>query len=294
MIDDAHETEEKQAPPAPDEVPEGGVLRRVYDGLAAHFRLLAADRTVVCASLIAAVVLTASRYHLTTSEYNRTFGTHRDVGGLFTVLTRSVFGEGPATWWVKHATSAIPEYLWWFLGSTFLFLLVPLLVAALTPGVRIRELGLGLGDWRYGLKVTGVLFAVMLPFVVGASLTGTFSKHYPLAGGAATNGTALLLYELSYAAYFVAWEFVYRGLLCVGLYPRIGAAVIYLHAIPFAVMHGGKPEAEAFGSIVAALALGVVAVRARSFWYGALLHTLVAWTMDVLALTWTHRWPTNW
>jgi membrane protease YdiL (CAAX protease family) len=49
------------------------------------------------------------------------------------------------------------------------------------------------------------------------------------------------------------------------------------------VMHLGKAEPEALGSVLAGVALGLLAWRTRSFWYGAGLHAIVAIAMDVLS-----------
>jgi membrane protease YdiL (CAAX protease family) len=271
-----------------------GIGRRAWRGLAAHFAILATDRLTWFASLTAAIALTVSRYHASTAEYHaRLTPAMRERGGLFAWAAAALHLDRLAGW-LKHATMATGDYLYWFLGSLLLFGVIPIVAAACFPGVRIRELGVGLGDWRYGLKAFTLLYAVMLPFVVGASFMPAFVQQYPMSGGAAESWSALLVFEACYAAYFIGWEFIYRGMLCNGLYPRIGAAIILLHTIPFAVMHGGKPEPEAYGSIIAGIALGTVAVRARSFWYGALLHSAVAMTMDALALTQTHRWPKGW
>ena len=227
---------------------------------------LSTDRLTLFSGLVAAVTLTVSRYHLSTSEYRRLVG--------------------------AATTDGIGDHLYWFLGSFALFFALPLLLARLFR-IDWTALGTGLGDVRYGMKATGLLLLVMLPFVLGAAFTPAFASHYPMAGNAAASVRSLLTYELAYAAYFVGWEFVFRGLICVALFPRIGAAALVLQTIPFAVMHAGKPEAEAYGSIVAGLALGVLAVRARSFWYGALLHAAIASTMDLAALAVTHRLPSN-
>lgn len=272
-----------------EEAPPTSVWRRI---VREHLAILRADRLVWFAGLTAAFVLTVSRYHASTGEYHRSLRpTFASAGGPFAWLSRALLGDGAITDFVRHATAPIAPYLYWFWGSAFLFFVVPMALAALTPGVKTSDLGAGAGDWRYGLKATALLYFVMLPFVVAVSFTPAFANHYPLSHEAARSWSALISYQVGYAAYFVGWEFVYRGLLCVALYPRLGAGVIVLQAIPFAVMHGGKPELEAYGSIVAAIALGAVAVRARSFWYGALLHALIATTMDALALTQTGRWP---
>ena len=65
-------------------------------------------------------------------------------------------------------------------------------------------------------------------------------------------------------AYFVAWEFVFRGWMLFGLAPRLGPGLaIVLQALPFSLMHTGKPELEAYGLILAGLALGALAWRTR-------------------------------
>jgi membrane protease YdiL (CAAX protease family) len=72
-----------------------------------------------------------------------------------------------------------------------------------------------------------------------------------------------------------------------GLLPSWGkAGAVLVQVAPFTVMHFGKPELEALGSVVAGVALGLLALRTRSFWYGALTHAVVAVTMDVLG-----AWP---
>ena len=266
---------------------------RVREAIVAHARLLEADSTTWFAAIVSAIVLTVSRYHASTGEYAQLWGRFSAKGGLYAVMADSI-GLHRLAGWLTIATGPTAEYLYWFLASVVLFAVIPLAAAAVTPGVRIAELGVGAGDWRYGLKATALLYTVMLPFVVGASSNSEFTSQYPMCSGAASTWRALLVFELCYASYFIGWEFIYRGLLCNGLYPRIKAAAILLPALPFAVMHAGKPEAESYGAILAAIALGVMAVRARSFWYGAVLHASVAATMDALALTHTHRWPTHW
>lgn len=282
------------APPAAEAPqPRRTLADRLPRWLREHLGLLAADTLTLYATLAAAVVLTVSRYHVSTSEYHR-LETPDIVGkgGLYAAALHGLHLPGLAGF-VEKCTAPVADYVYWFTGSLVLFFVVPLL-AARPFRLRPADLGVGFGDWRYGLKATALLYAVMLPFVVGASFSSAFNGHYPMCGGAVTSWRSLGTYEAAYASYFIGWEFVYRGLLCAALYPRLGAPVILLHTIPFAVMHAGKPEPEAYGSIIAGLALGAVAVRARSFWYGALLHAGVAFTMDALALLQTHRFPSSW
>ncbi len=98
------------------------------------------------------------------------------------------------------------------------------------------------------------------------------------------SGKLFFVYELGYMSYFVGWEFFFRGWMLNGLLQRFGrGGAILIQTAPFAIMHLGKAELEALGSIVAGVALGVLALRTRSFWYGFFLHGLVALWMDLLA-----------
>lgn len=192
-------------------------------------------------------------------------------------------------------------HFWWFLVSLTLYLVMPLILSVATKGSFFRRYGFGLGDWRAGLKLTAVLLAVMLPAAWYASTLPTFKGMYPLAGSAAyqlrVDGKQInslwlfVTYEAAYMAYFIGWEFLFRGWMVNGLLPRMGKlGAVMVQVAPFAVMHLGKAELEALGSVIAGVALGLLALRTRSFWYGALLHGLVALWMDLLSVR-PDLWP---
>jgi len=173
-------------------------------------------------------------------------------------------------------------YVAWYLATAVLFLGAPIaLLRAL--GEPLGEYGLGPGRARLGAAVAGGLAAFMIPVAVVAAHVQPFASQYPLAPAAAGSWPVFLRYEVAYALYFVGWEAFWRSFLLFGLYRRIGVASVWVSALPFALAHLQKPEAEGFGSIAAAVALGYLALRARSFWWGALLHAAVAVSMDLAA-----------
>lgn len=174
-------------------------------------------------------------------------------------------------------------FLYWFAASVALYLAVPLAAAAATPGLRVRDTGLGAGDWKVGLAAAGAAFLLFAPVVFAASRFPDFAQHYPLCAAARRSVGAFLLYEAFYAAYFVSWEYLFRGYLLFSLEPSMGKAAVFAQMMPFAVLHFGKPQAEVYGSVAAGVLLGLLALRTRSFWYGALLHIAVAWSMDLFA-----------
>jgi membrane protease YdiL (CAAX protease family) len=241
--------------------------------LRAYLEGLGGEPTVIVCGAAACLVL--SHYHGTVGYFQGLFGAR--VAGL------------------PHANTL--GHFWWFGTSVGFYLLLPLLLSAVTGGSFHRRYGLGLGDWRAGLAISGVFLAVMLPAVVVASRWDAFHGMYPLAGPWAyslnvdghpqVSWSLFAAYEAGYLAYFVAWEFLFRGWMVNGLLPSWGkAGAVLTQVAPFAVMHFGKPELEALGSVIAGVALGLLALRTRSFWYGAATHGIVAVTMDLLS-----AWP---
>ena len=225
---------------------------------------------VMCAG---SALLVVSHYQGGTGYFRNVFGAHFDGHPAFTALT----------------------YFYWFGCSLLLYMIVPLLLSFATRGSFTRKYGLGLGDWKAGLTVSGLFLLVMLPAVYFFQKTPMFAGQYPLAGTsaymvAAPNNTVtpsiplFVAYEIGYCAYFIGWEFLFRGWMVNALLPKFGrAGAVLFQVAPFAVMHLGKAELEALGSIVAGVALGILALRTRSFWYGFVVHGAVAVWMDVLS-----------
>jgi hypothetical protein len=176
--------------------------------------------------------------------------------------------------------AGVAPHLWWYGTAALLLGAGPVLLLRLL-GEPLGEYGLGPGRWRLGLGVAAAMLAAMVPVVLAAARFPAFATRYPLAPAAALAWRPFAAYEAAYALYFVGWELVFRSFLLFGLYRRVGLLAVPLQALPFAILHFGKPEAEAFASILAPLALGWLALRARSFWWGALLHACVAFAMDL-------------
>ena len=161
---------------------------------------------------------------------------------------------------------------------------VPVLLVKLVLRERLRDYGLGAGEWRVWLRHGALYLAIVLPLIVIAARFSAFRSYYPMFGLARERPLLLIPWELAYGAYFLAWEFFFRGFLLRALARPFGPASIVLQTIPFVMMHFGKPEAEVAASVVAGLFLGLMAYRGRSMVGCWLLHWICAATMDVLAL----------
>lgn len=147
----------------------------------------------------------------------------------------------------------------------------------------------------FGFRVKGILphariYAAMLlaiaPAVVAASFTAPFQQTYPFYH--LNNDEPLWprfwLWELLYASQFVTLEFFFRGFLLHGLKRRLGYPAVWVMIVPYVMIHFDKPFAECLGAIVAGFVLGTLSLQTGSMWWGAAIHTAVAWSMDLLSL----------
>lgn len=196
----------------------------------------------------------------------------------------SFFSIHFAKFFKKTDFSGIYPAFYWY-GMSFLLLgAIPLFLMRTVFRREAPESGAALGDWKFGLPAALTAYFAFLPILVLVSYLPEFRSKYPLFPDAGNSAWHLIAYEASYAVYFIGWEYVFRGFLLFGLVRRLGPYAVFVQMIPFALLHFGKPELETISAIVAGIVLGFLALRARSFWYGWLLHSLVAITNDVLIL----------
>lgn len=197
-------------------------------------------------------------------------------------------------WWapligLKWDDSEMWSFFYWY-GSAFLVLmLLPIVIIRITnvfakPDDRVPSLGLGLGDWRIGLPACALFYGVMVVLLSAVVWTGDFRGKYPLYDEADRSVAMFLSYELAYALYFVAWEFFFRGFMTFSLEKTLGVWTAFVQMLPFVVMHFGKPDLESMSSVFGGIALGWLALRTRSIWYGVFIHAATAVTLDVLVV----------
>jgi membrane protease YdiL (CAAX protease family) len=191
-----------------------------------------------------------------------------------------IFGGMAGDW----PLPGIWPYLYGVLSSLVLHFLLPSLFIYFVFHEQIRDHGFtlkGIGRYKW---LYLVMFLVVLPLVIAASRLPSFVRKYPLYRGAGNSWTEFLVWEMAYALYFVALEFFFRGFMLFTMARYIGAYAIFVMAIPYAMIHFGKPFAETLGSVIAGAALGTLALRTRSIFGGVLIHVTIAWAMDIAAI----------
>jgi len=160
---------------------------------------------------------------------------------------------------------------------------------------NLKDFGLGLGDYKLGIK----LCLIATPVLILAGLTAVFDKGmntmYPLARYVMNAPFKFaLLYYISYLAYYVGWEFLFRGIGIFsiersGVFLSIAVSTMISALIHSSIAGFGKPSAETFSAIIAGIAFGYVAYKTRSIWYSFYMHVIVGFLTDFLITIFTNN-----
>lgn len=176
-------------------------------------------------------------------------------------------------------------YYYWFVATSISLLAIPLASAYLAPGLKVREMGFRARKVKFGLGAVLIFYLAILPLLFIVSRTPAFQGKYPLCKSAAKSTEVLLTYELLYGLYMFSWEFFFRGYMLFGLERALGGGyAILIQTIPFTLMHIGKPFLETLGAVFAGVILGILAIETRTFFFGALLHWMVALSLDLMVI----------
>lgn len=169
----------------------------------------------------------------------------------------------------------------WAAACTVGYFVVPLLIVLFIHRERPSSIGIRFqGFFRHVWIYLG-LYGVMLPFILWAAKDPAFLRTYPFVS--CENWDEFIRWQIGYVIQFIALEAFFRGYLLFSLAKSQGWTAIFVMSVPYCMIHYHKPPLEAFGAIAAGIALGTLALRLRSWFGGALLHALVAVTMDSLS-----------
>lgn len=171
----------------------------------------------------------------------------------------------------------------WAIATTVLEMILPLLLIRLVHRRRIADHGWRLGGFLRHVWIYLGLYVVMIPVIYWASLRQDFIIRYPFVPAARTDFAVFLRWEALYVLQFFALESFFRGYLLFTLERSMGWNAIFVMAVPYCAIHWHKAPLECFAAIIAGVVLGGLALRFRSWYGGAVLHGLVAVTMDGLA-----------
>jgi len=174
------------------------------------------------------------------------------------------------------------EYIYWFVGDFITFFLLAILIIKFFLKESIKDYGLRWGEHKIGLSISFIFLAVMLPLIWFFSATPEFVEKYPHLLSARSNWGEFSIYEMGMIIYLFSWEFIWRGFMLFGLKEKFGYYAVLIQMIPFVILHNGKPIAETLGAIAGGIALGILAFRTNSFFYGVITHIGVMFSIDFI------------
>lgn len=203
-------------------------------------------------------------------------------------------GAGEALQLLHGTWGPLLTELWWGLVHLAGYVVLPILFLRHVLCLRAVDVGLRWRDTTRWLGWYALLAAPIVGFAFLASHGDDFTRTYPFYVHAGRSWSDLVAWELIYLSQFVFLEFFFRGFMLETLAPRLGASSIFVMAVPYMMIHFAKPWPEAFGAVFFGILLGVLALRSRSIWGGALVHMTIALAMDLMSLWQTGRWPGQW
>ena len=153
------------------------------------------------------------------------------------------------------------------LSGMVLYLVVPLLIILVLFRESPAKYGMGIGDWRAGLLLTGLGCAFVAIGVFFIAKLSDFQGYYRYA-----SVSGRFPFWLADGIDLISWEFFFRGFLLFALYRACGPIALVLQAVPFTMAHFGKPALETFSCIFGGTVFGYIAWRTRSFLYPFLIH----------------------
>ncbi len=166
--------------------------------------------------------------------------------------------------------------------------LVPLLLIRFVHHRSPRDYGWGAPVRLRAAWLYAALFAACMPLLWWASARPDFQAVYPQSRMLLHAGTialpSLAAFQLCYAALLASGESFWRGYVLFALHRRLGPLALVYMAMLYSVSHYQKPLPETFASLVTGVLLGLLALRHRSFWLGAVLHFSVATSMDLAVI----------
>jgi len=232
------------------------------------------DHRPFVALAIAAVVLTMQEYYGGRNFYEHTFRPMMVDSEML----------HPGRFKLAHYDE-LYGYAWWAFtrigGYTLPFLLWKIFFpkdSVLDFGLRVK--GFWSHAWIYGLAL-----AVVVPATWIVSKSPDFALYYPFYKNSQRSWFDFLAWEAMYFAQFFALEMFFRGWWVGALRKSFGSGAIFAMAVPYCMIHFGKPYLEACGAVVAGIFLGSLSQRTKSIYQGFLVHITIAVLMDWLALS---------
>lgn len=193
-----------------------------------------------------------------------------DVSFYDTIDPSIDFFDGLKDWyrWAYH-----------FFSTFILFAVIPGVIVKTVLKKSLKEIGVTLGDWKFGLSAFVVLCLVAAYPVYNSSFNEEHLQFYPLTTLATKTPLLFLLWSLTYLPHYIGWELFFRGYIGFESKSRYGiVAGIAIPTLLTTLMHIGKPSGELWGALVLGVIMGAITFRSRSILWILMFH----WYLGIL------------
>ena len=199
----------------------------------------------------------------------------------------------PGRWGLQHYDE-LWGYGWWAGTRIFGYILPFGLWKIFFPKDSLLDLGLRVKGFFGHAWIYGLFLGVVLPAMLVVSRSPDFGSYYPFYKASSRSWSDFLMWEAMYFGQFFALEMFFRGWWLGVLRKSFGSGAIFAMAVPYCMIHYGKPYLEACGAIIAGIALGSLSMKTKSIYQGFLVHITVAALMDWLSLSHRNALPNVW
>ncbi|MFH1424070.1 MAG: CPBP family intramembrane glutamic endopeptidase [archaeon] len=166
------------------------------------------------------------------------------------------------------------------IGSQGFFLLIIPIFIAYKLGLKGKDIGLSFKHKRRIILYSIGLILLATPIMLYACQLPVFQMYYPRF--AALTISDFVIGEMLVFPLFLFQEFFFRGFALFQLKKYVGDYAIVLSAIPYTLVHIGKPMPEVYFSFFAALVFGYVCLKSKSFLPAFIPHYVSSVIFDVL------------
>lgn len=181
--------------------------------------------------------------------------------------------------------AAPAQFLWnarkiW--AAFFIMGIVPALIVKFIFKEKLSDYGLTFGIFKRTLVCFFLFFPAMLMLGWLSGNTREFYNVYPYNPLAGVSWLALILHSFMYLfLYYLAWEFMFRGFIQLGLTESLGAIPAVLIQVTVSTMlHYGHPASEVFGCIAGGVLWGFLVYRTKSLLSGWGQHAILGIALD--------------
>lgn len=172
----------------------------------------------------------------------------------------------------------------WAVACVVGYMVIPFAVVRIWHRQHVTAIGYSFTGFTRHATVYFGLYLAMIPLIFLASQMTAFQQLYPFVPEAKVSLATYFIWEFFYVLQFISLESFFRGYLLFTLEKVTGAPIaVAVMTVPYAMIHAHKPLPEACGAIIAGLILGWLSLKYRSWVGGAMVHSLVAVTLDSLA-----------